>query len=66
MKLPFVLISPVCYAIHPKWNGLAFQCGEQHKLVLEYSENLAGFSDDFTAAQHEEVAGDSYPIDLAF
>ena len=64
MNIPFILPSPVGYAIQPKWNGLAFQCGDQHMSVLEYSENFAGWSDDLTAL-HEEVAGDSHPIDLA-
>lgn len=64
MTLPFDLPAPTGYSMPPKWDGLNFVFGDQRTPVLEYSENFAGWSDDMTA-MHEEVAGDSHPIDLA-
>ena len=62
--LPFELPAPAGYSVTPKWDGKNFVFGDQCSPVLEYSENFAGWSDDLTAL-HEEVAGDSHPIDLA-
>ena len=50
--------------VYPKWDGKEFVIGGQRTPVLEYSENLAGWSDDLTAL-HEEVVGDNHPIDHA-
>ncbi|MCX6253816.1 MAG: class I SAM-dependent methyltransferase [Bacteroidia bacterium] len=62
--LPFELPTPAGYSITPKWDGLNFVFGDQCTPVLEFSENFEGWSDSLTAL-HEEVAGDSHPIDLA-
>jgi SAM-dependent methyltransferase len=62
--LPFNLPRQKDCSIYPRWNGKEFVIGDIHTPVLEYSENLAGWSDDLTAL-HEEVVGDSHPIDIA-
>ena len=62
--LPFKLPQPEGYADSPQWDGTHFVFSGQCTQVLEYSENYAGWSDDLTAL-HEEVAGNSHPIDLA-
>jgi SAM-dependent methyltransferase len=64
MKFPFTCPSPAGFASSPEWNGERFVAGGISTSVLEYSENFAGWSDDLTA-MHEEVAGNSHPIDLA-
>ena len=64
MNLPFNLPPPTGYSVSPKWDGQNFLFADQCTPILEYSENFAGWSDDLTAL-HEEVAGDSHPIDLA-
>ena len=64
MNLPFSLPAPSGYSDIPKWDGETFIIDGQRTLVLEYSENFAGWSDDLTAL-HEEAAGDNHPIDLA-
>ena len=62
--LPLDLPIPEGYSVPPKWDGRNFVFGDKKTPVLEYSEDFAGWSDDLTAL-HEEVAGDSHPIDLA-
>lgn len=64
MTLPFELPVLAGYSTPPKWDGRNFVFGDQCTPVLEYSENFTGWSDDLTAL-HEEVTGDSHPIDLA-
>lgn len=64
MIIPFDLPTPTGYSESPRWNGQNFVFSDQCTPVLEYSENFAGWSDDLTTL-HEEVAGDSHPIDLA-
>jgi len=48
----------------PVWNGNAFTSGQKILKILEYSENFSGWSDDLTT-MHEQISGDSHPIDLA-
>ena len=62
--LPFDLPPPAGFKASPVWTGSGFQLGSSIVPVLEYSENFAGWSDDLTTL-HEEVAGDSHPIDVA-
>jgi SAM-dependent methyltransferase len=63
-------MSPYCYPPpkgfldSPIWDGHEFLLGNSKCQVLEYSENFAGWSDDLTAL-HEEVSGDTHPIDVA-
>lgn len=64
MTLPFDLPPPAGFSSSPKWDGRNFLIEERSSPVLEYSENFSGWSDDLTAL-HEEVSGDSHPIDLA-
>lgn len=64
MKIPFELPVPINCTHLPIWDGNIFVIGEKKIQVLEYSENFSGWSDDLTAL-HEEVAGDSHPIDIA-
>jgi SAM-dependent methyltransferase len=62
--LPFVLPRPSGVTTDPEWTGAGFRVGDQIFPVLEYSENFAGWSDDLTIF-HEEVAGETHPIDIA-
>lgn len=62
--LPFPLPPPAGFVNSPVWDGSKFLIDGSSQLVLEYSENFAGWSDDLTAL-HEEVSGDSHPIDIA-
>lgn len=64
MKIPFKLPTPLNSKNPPIWDGRQFLIGKKKTLVLEYSENFHGWSDDLTSL-HEEVAGDSHPIDIA-
>ena len=64
MKLPFDLPTPSNAKHPPIWNGREFVSGKKKILVLEYSENFSGWSDDLTTL-HEEAAGDSHPVDIA-
>jgi SAM-dependent methyltransferase len=64
MILPFQLPPPEGYVSSPKWDGKNFIYDEVCSPVLEYSENFEGWSDDLTAL-HEEVTGNSHPIDRA-
>ena len=48
----------------PEWTGTGFRLGDRVVPLLEYSESAEGWSDDLTQL-HEEVAGDSHPIDTA-
>lgn len=48
----------------PQWNGRQFLIGNSFHSILEYSENFSGWSDNLTAL-HEEVCGDTHPIDVA-
>jgi SAM-dependent methyltransferase len=48
----------------PEWTGHGFRISGQLVPVLEYSENFAGWSDDLTF-MHEEMVGQSHPIDRA-
>ena len=64
MKLPFGLPIPQGSSSKPEWDGKVFVLGEQKVPVLEYNENFSGWSDDLTYL-HEEVAGNSHPIDIA-
>jgi len=51
-------------AERPEWTGAGFRLGDRVVPLLEYSESAEGWSDDLTEL-HEEVAGDSHPIDMA-
>lgn len=62
--LPFSLPPPTGSDGVPDWMGNGFQVGAQMVSVLNYSENLDGWTDDLTIL-HEEIARDSHPIDLA-
>lgn len=64
MRLPFELPPPSGFSMPPVWDGQTFVIGDQKTSVLEYNENFGGWSDDLTTL-HEEVAGDSHPIDIA-
>jgi SAM-dependent methyltransferase len=64
LKLPFRLPPQISGGVSPSWDGQYFVSGVQKLPVLEYSENFAGWSDDLTSL-HEQVVGDSHPIDLA-
>ncbi len=64
MILPFKLSPPEGCSDSPQWDGMNFVLSGQCTPVLEYSENFAGWSDELTAL-HEEVAGNSHPIDIA-
>ncbi len=64
MRLPFELPPPRGSSLAPTWDGRSFACGETRTAVLEYSENLEGWSDALTDL-HEEAVGDSHPIDIA-
>jgi SAM-dependent methyltransferase len=64
MTLPFLLKPPEGLTCEPRWSGEAFVFGNQSTPILMYSENFDGWSDDLTAL-HEEVVGDSHPIDVA-
>ena len=62
--LPFQLPVPEGSDATPVWTGSGFLLGQKLVPVLEYSENFAGWSDDLTLL-HEEVAGNTHPIDVA-
>ena len=64
MILPFELPLVGQDLVAPIWDGKRFILGRAQTPVLEYSENFVGWSDDLTSL-HEEVAGDSHPIDCA-
>lgn len=64
MTLPFSLPPLANDSDAPVWDGKSFTFDNKSVKVLEYSENFAGWSDDLTSL-HEEVAGDSHPIDIA-
>ena len=64
MTLPFKLPTPEGSLEVPEWNGDSFVLGQKHTRVLEYNENLDGWSDALTAL-HEEVSGEDHPIDVA-
>jgi SAM-dependent methyltransferase len=62
--LPFPLPPTVPGGPEPRWTGGAFDDGARTVSVLEYGENLDGWSDDLTDL-HERAAGDTHPIDRA-
>ena len=63
-KLPFNL-PPVDKSNEiPIWDGKNFRIGEASLPILEYSENLSGWSEDLTTL-HEDASGKDHPIDLA-
>lgn len=64
MIIPFTLPPPESFTESPVWDGSQFLIGSSKFQILEYSENFKGWSDDLTAL-HEELAGDSHPIDVA-
>ncbi len=64
MDLPFRLPSPPSEDAEPVWTGSGFRLGSRLVGVIDYGENLAGWSDDLTAF-HDHAAGESHPIDLA-
>ncbi len=64
MALPFDLPIPAEFTSRPIWTGSGFLVGDIMFPVLDYSENFAGWSDDLTAL-HENLVGDSHPIDMA-
>ena len=55
---------PKDYIDQPYWDGEHFILGTKRLLVLEYSENFAGWSDDLTFL-HEKAVGANHPIDIA-
>jgi len=63
MKLPFKLKTPIGEEGEPFWDGKYFVMDSQKTSVLEYSENLAGWTDALTDL-HENTIGDSHPIDI--
>jgi len=63
VELPFKLKTPVDQKGEPFWDGKCFVMESQKTAVLEYSENLAGWSDALTDL-HESTIGDSHPIDI--
>jgi tRNA G46 methylase TrmB len=64
MKLPFKLPPQRNSSNIPVWNGDVFIVGKNFTPVLEYSEDLLGWTSSLTSL-HEEVAGESHPIDIA-
>jgi SAM-dependent methyltransferase len=64
VALPFDLPIPAEFTSRPIWTGSGFLVGDIMFPVLDYSENFAGWSDDLTAL-HENLVGDSHPIDMA-
>jgi len=62
--LPFDLPPTAGCSVSPKWDGRNFVFGNQSTQVLEYSENLAAWSDELSVL-HEETIGDRHPIDIA-
>jgi SAM-dependent methyltransferase len=64
MILTFDLPTPSNLKGKVVWTGSNFVCDKEQFSVLEYSENFAGWSDDLTAL-HEELVGNSHPIDIA-
>lgn len=64
MMLPFDFPPTTRNSPSPKWDDRNFIVGDKTTPVLEYSENLAGWSDDL-AVIHEEAIGGEHPIDIA-
>ena len=64
MILPFKLPAPPGWPEGPEWNGDSFVLDRKRTRVLEYNENLEGWSDELTSL-HEEVSGPDHPIDVA-
>lgn len=62
--LPFNLPTPLGASEAPFWTGHGFFVNGHLHPVLEYSNNLNGWSDELTIL-HENTAGDSHPIDRA-
>tara|TARA_B110000444_G_C18822544_1_gene588521 strand:+ start:1075 stop:1959 length:885 start_codon:yes stop_codon:yes gene_type:complete len=63
-KLPFNL-PPIDKSDNfPIWDGKNFRVGDVHLPILEYSENLSGWSEDLTTL-HEDASGKDHPIDIA-
>ncbi len=48
----------------PIWDGKNFRVGDARLPILEYSENLSGWSEDLTTL-HEDASGKAHPIDIA-
>ena len=61
---PFQLLPPTGFKNPPIWNGSQFIVDGKLVDILEYSENFSGWSDDLTS-MHEDLLGDSHPIDRA-
>jgi trans-aconitate methyltransferase len=66
MKIPFKLPPVRIGEVNPEWIGSGFVIGAKKSLVLEYSENTHGWTDDLTIL-HENAVGDvgGHPIDSA-
>jgi SAM-dependent methyltransferase len=64
MDLPFRLPPPSAEDTEPVWMGSGFRLGSRVVRVVDYGENLAGWSDDLTEL-HDRAAGEFHPIDVA-
>ena len=64
MDLPFRLPPPPTEESEPVWMGSGFRLGSRMARIVDYGENLAGWSDDLTDL-HERAAGATHPIDVA-
>ncbi len=62
--LPFDLPATKGYPVSPSWDGRDFVFADQRTPVLEYSEDLSGWSDELSFL-HEETVGDSHPVEIA-
>ena len=58
MIFPIKLPPPKNFSNTPIWNGEGFNIGKVFTPVLEYSEDLVGWSSSLTSL-HEEVVGEN-------
>ena len=63
--LPFELPPTTGSSVSPMWDGRHFVLGDERTPVLEYSENLEGWTENLTAIHEAAVEGGAHPIDVA-
>jgi ubiquinone/menaquinone biosynthesis C-methylase UbiE len=64
VRLPFTLPPVEKGGPLPVWTGRGFRIGETRPLVLRYSDNTSGWTDDLTCF-HDNVTGSNHWIDRA-